>query len=510
MKKEKFDGLREKYIKKAGFEKQLSETNQKISSLKEDRKSIVFTIRKAKNLDSKLKAVEKRIEEYNRQSGCLGKRIAGKRALIKEYRQQRRELTIEFEKIKELGPKSKCPICNKVIGKDFPDIITHFKKEIAKIGGKIQSQEDLIQKLSAQFEKANKFLKEAKARKDSIDKLIKQRAKDEQKKDSLDIQIESEVKQRTSILKNIRDIGFVKYDEEEHRKVKKLFEGLTKLDKRRIALTERVLRITSVKKSIKSLKTSLTSIAKRMGKISNSITKLGFNEAEYEKAKRDYTVADTHYHKKREQMIHARNKLANTLKEITVTIKQITEEKRKRRQIEKEEKKIEILNSLDKIFGDFRLELISRIRPLLSLRSSELFRKVTDGKYPNISLDENYGMLIEDTGKQFPLERFSGGEEDLASLCLRIAISQVIEERAGIAGINFIVLDEIFGSQDEARKNNILKALNDLSSQFRQIVVITHVEDVKDLLPYVFNVVETVDKSSKIIVEGSQSMALTG
>ena len=126
-----------------------------------------------------------------------------------------------------------------------------------------------------------------------------------------------------------------------------------------------------------------------------------------------------------------------------------------------------------------------------------------------MTLDEDYEILIEDGGKQFPLHRFSGGEEDLASLCLRLAISQVIEERTGAEGINFIVLDEIFGSQDEARKNNILKALNDISSQFRQIIVITHIDDVKEMLPYAFNVIETSDKSSKIISEGTPSLSLT-
>ena len=45
---------------------------------------------------------------------------------------------------------------------------------------------------------------------------------------------------------------------------------------------------------------------------------------------------------------------------------------------------------------------------------------------------------------------------------------------------NFIILDEIFGSQDMFRRQNIMKALNGLSSKFRQIFLITHIEDVKD------------------------------
>lgn len=95
-----------------------------------------------------------------------------------------------------------------------------------------------------------------------------------------------------------------------------------------------------------------------------------------------------------------------------------------------------------------------------------------------------------DGGKSFKLKRFSGGEEDLANLCLRISMSQLISERSSGAEINFIALDEIFGSQDEARKINILNCLNKLSSQFRQVFLITHFEDIKDMLPRALKIEE--------------------
>ncbi len=507
--KEKLDGLREKYLARQGLRKQLSEIEERISGLKDERKDIVLKIRKAKKLDSQLKKVEKAMGKYQKQSSDLDKQIAGKKASIQEYKKQRVELSSQSEEIKKLGPNSKCPICNKIIGKDFPDIVEHFRKEIAKIGNKIKARLGLIDKLSKQHDKVNKLFESTKSEKERIGNLLKQRARDEQKKEGLERQIQSEIQRQQNISNEISKIGVVKYNEVTHSEVKRLFDELSQVEKRRIALAEQVSRTPSVKKSIRTLKSSLVTIAKKMSKITNSIAALRFKEEEYEKAKRDYTAADRHFHNKRENLIKAKGKLASATKEIANTIKQIAEEKRKRKQIEKEQRKIEILNSLEKIFGDFRIELISRIRPLLSLRSSELFRKLTDSKYPNITFDEDYDILIEDSGNQFPLERFSGGEEDLASLCLRIAVSQVIEERSGASGINFIALDEIFGSQDEARRNNILKALSELTSQFRQIIVITHVEDIRDTLPYVFIVIEMADNSSKIITEGSPRMALS-
>jgi len=108
--------------------------------------------------------------------------------------------------------------------------------------------------------------------------------------------------------------------------------------------------------------------------------------------------------------------------------------------------------------------------------------------------------MVYDNGSCYSIERFSGGEEDLANLCLRLAISEVITERAG--GIfNFIILDEIFGSQDTIRRQNIMHALNSLSSKFRQIFLVTHVEDVKNYMENTVTVVETESGISAIKLE---------
>jgi exonuclease SbcC len=83
---------------------------------------------------------------------------------------------------------------------------------------------------------------------------------------------------------------------------------------------------------------------------------------------------------------------------------------------------------------------------------------------------------------------------------LRLAISEVITERAG--GIfNFIILDEIFGSQDIFRRQNIMKALNSLSSKFRQIFLITHIDDLKNDVENIIFVNENEDGTSSIKIE---------
>jgi exonuclease SbcC len=158
------------------------------------------------------------------------------------------------------------------------------------------------------------------------------------------------------------------------------------------------------------------------------------------------------------------------------------------------------LGMLLEIMSNFRTYLISRIRPTLSSYSSDFFERLTDGKYRNLELDENYNLLVNDNANIYGIERFSGGEEDLANLCLRLAISEVITERAG-GVFYFIILDEIFGSQDVFRRQNIMKALNSLSSTYRQIFLITHIDDVKNDMENIIFVNENENGTSSIKIE---------
>ena len=82
-----------------------------------------------------------------------------------------------------------------------------------------------------------------------------------------------------------------------------------------------------------------------------------------------------------------------------------------------------------------------------------------------------------DEGEAKPV--ISGGEEDVAYLALRLAISQMIAERAG-QPLSLLVLDEIFGSLDEERRAAVMDLLRSLADRFPQVILITHIEAVRE------------------------------
>jgi exonuclease SbcC len=119
---------------------------------------------------------------------------------------------------------------------------------------------------------------------------------------------------------------------------------------------------------------------------------------------------------------------------------------------------------------------------------------LTNWKYSSIELTDDYLMEIE--GKS--LELYSGWEKDLANLCLRLALSQNLTNNTWKNQINFMVLDEVLWSQDFERRNNILASLKWLEDKFSQIILISHVDEIKDIASSLVEV-ESINKyESKI------------
>ena len=127
--------------------------------------------------------------------------------------------------------------------------------------------------------------------------------------------------------------------------------------------------------------------------------------------------------------------------------------------------------------------------------------EMTGGKYSLVELDEDYNLQVMDNGAFFGIDRFSGGEKDLASLCLRLAISLALTESAGLDR-SFIILDEVFGSQDTGRRELIFEALANLKPRFPQMILITHLEELKHKVETIVEVAPQPGGWSEVRVNG--------
>ena len=79
-------------------------------------------------------------------------------------------------------------------------------------------------------------------------------------------------------------------------------------------------------------------------------------------------------------------------------------------------------------------------------------------------------------------EMYSGGEAFRVNLSLRIALSKVLAQRMG-APLPTLFIDEGFGSQDAAGRERILDVIGAIENDFDKIIVVTHLDDMKDVFP---------------------------
>ena len=129
----------------------------------------------------------------------------------------------------------------------------------------------------------------------------------------------------------------------------------------------------------------------------------------------------------------------------------------------------------------------------MSLRLETQREKVTGG------VAETLDIIISDELGARAYEMFSGGESFRANLALRIAISKLLARRAG-AQLQTLVIDEGFGSQDSQGRSLVVEAINSIQHDFERIIVITHIEELKDLFPARIDVVKTATGSRVMVV----------
>ena len=85
------------------------------------------------------------------------------------------------------------------------------------------------------------------------------------------------------------------------------------------------------------------------------------------------------------------------------------------------------------------------------------------------------------------------------SFAIRLALSRVLAKRAG-ARLQTLVIDEGFGSQDADGRQRLIEAINLVSADFKKILVITHLEELKDAFPARIEVEKTQHGSAVRVI----------
>lgn len=450
----------------------------------------------ADEIVSRIQETDTMTSECQASRADTSQKIGELRARTREREETATKDRKKLEEIRAAGREGVCPTCERALEDAYELLLSKLAEsaeaaERATIGmaAETKALEGELKALANREE----ALKKRRANMDQqLTALRRAEASYQEKKAEL-----SRLRERLGERrKALESIGHVKFDEPMYIKVKEEHERLRKLHEELIALR-------MVARQAENDEADMKDVGERTARLSGEEAQYQAMVSKLEPRKAEYASASTLFDQKMTDLGNAKDavrklsafkeKAENDLARAKADLEEV---ERVKTAIERDRMAAEELGLLEDVLVGFKDRLIARVAPVLSELTSRTLEAMTEGRYSRVELDEGYEMHVEDQGTMYPIGRFSGGESDLANLSLRLAISRMIADRTGAAQINFLMLDEIFGSQDPNRKRSVLTALSRLSVQFRQIFLITHIEDIKDSTSYVIRVTEKEDGTS--------------
>lgn len=163
--------------------------------------------------------------------------------------------------------------------------------------------------------------------------------------------------------------------------------------------------------------------------------------------------------------------------------------------------RVQVVETTRGLANRFMDAILVRIRNEIAEEAGRILREVT-GKYGRIGIDDDFNILVEDEGDFYPISRYSGGEIDMIAVSVRVAISEYLMRFSSNGpGYSFLILDEVFGSQDVEHRESMINMLRSLDDRFPQIFAISHIGEVQGQFDNSILVVEDDDGSSRIEVD---------
>ena len=142
--------------------------------------------------------------------------------------------------------------------------------------------------------------------------------------------------------------------------------------------------------------------------------------------------------------------------------------------------------------------------------ANEFFSRLSRGRYSlrrlegstegNAKRGLDLEVLDGFTGAPRSIETLSGGEQFLASLSLAFGLSDVVQSYSGSIRLDSIFIDEGFGSLDRETLDTAMKALSQIHKMGRTVGIISHVSELKSLIPTQIQVQPSKNGGSTITI----------
>lgn len=474
--------LKEYHLKKEGLLKEQESLREQYKKIKKDLAQLEKECEGYEELSNKLKQINTQIN----QSKSTYQEIQTKEKEVnsKLFAEQRviNDTAAKIENIQALGRESSCPTCTRPLLEEYDNVINSLNGIIKHI------QDEKITKLKLELKTVEESKKEWENRiqtqeKEQIELSNKNTLMLSKQKDLQALKTHLQTIEQKGKINNeeLAKLEQYKYDENIHKALENSFNTLQPKYETLKSLETMLKRYINVKQELENTVKQVVLLNENYDKKEIDYKQIDYNETNHQNKQKEF---DEHIIQKDEKTAQL-NKLKVDMATLEGEIKTVQASlDNDDKQLAKVQTKKDDLIDYDKIkisLSEFKTKLNSKVAPRISDIASSMYAQITKGKYQHIEVSNDFDFFIYDEGKKYPIERFSGGEIDLANLVLRIAISKTLNELSGSSQIGFLAFDEVFGSQDEARRMEILEAFHTIKEQYRQIFLISHEMEIKEM-----------------------------
>jgi exonuclease SbcC len=402
-------------------------------------------------------------------------------------RQQYSEMFENRQRLLATGEDGQCPTCERPLHDHYRTVLDHLDEQIEALvadGRYFKSRLEQLEEMPAEIRELDE---RRRATFEEVGRLERRLAKVQlavQELGQLVRELQAK-EQRYEQLRRDREAIPGGYDAARHVAARRELERLRPLDARATRLATQLERRTALEAERDRAAAGLAAAQARAAALTARRELLSFSEQSYADLRTRHDAAAAELRTTELDAVAAAGEAAAAHAAVTRAEQGRAELARARTQLEALEREKRLHDELDRAYTDLRTDLNVQLRPEMSELASAFLTELTDARYDELELDDSYNLTVLEDGIPKPV--ISGGEQDVANLCLRLAISQMIAERAG-QSFSLLILDEVFGSLDESRRQNVVELLRGLQDRFEQVILITHIEQVREGLDRVISV----------------------
>lgn len=392
---------------------------------------------------------------------------------------QLKEAREQLARLKTAGKDWVCPTCGKPIGLGYETVLEELETRLAEIITDGKHFRARMDQLAQEPEVVAVARRAAEAAEKEAKRLATAAVRLEQgvaERERANKAIEELAVRQAGVEARLADTP-TSYDEAEHRQVRERLTALEPIHHEVVRLTARAERAAELVPKAADAEQHLSRIEARVTTLRVQLSALGWAPERFDELRLAFQRAEQDRQAAEVAVVRAQGERAAAIEHRAHVARRREERNQRAAEVERLRGEQVFNQELDRAFSDLRDDLNATLRPDLAEAASALLGDLTNGRYTDMELDDDYVPTIVDDGEAKQV--ISGGEEDVANLALRLAISQMIADRAG-QPFSLLILDEVFGSLDEERRAAVVSLLRGLADRFPQVILITHIESVRD------------------------------